>query len=457
MSERVYCALTIDGVALSGRVIEFEVGGVDVSQDHLTGLELHYGSSTGERRTTGTPIRLGRAMIAPVRLMKPTDQATPELYRAHAENRIVAGVFKMFGLDPVTGETLHVFSLTMTDARIASIASSASIRRSARTGRQWSTGWSSCRGRSPISEGLAQRLQRHHQDGGGAIGVGDQPGAADGLRVHLRHHQRHVVGQAEGGGIVDDGDARGDHGRRVRLGEIARDGQQREVELAHRGIGEGLDRRLAEGRFHARAGGAGGGEEPQRGHREGPAPQDIHNFAAHRSGGADNTDTHLLRSHAPVERRRCLADTGPPTNAFRRRPGSRAARGPPITATRLLDEFATVTTTPPPDLSAVKAWPFEEARKVAARVAKSGKGSALFETGYGPSGLPHIGTFGEVARTSWVRHAFGLLSGLPSRLLAFSDDMDGLRKVPDNVPNQEMLARAYRPAGDRHSRPLRHA
>src|SRR5688572_11964883 len=92
------------------------------------------------------------------------------------------------------------------------------------------------------------------------------------------------------------------------------------------------------------------------------------------------------------------------------------------------------------DYSTVKAWPFEEARKVAARVQGSGKGSALFETGYGPSGLPHIGTFGEVARTTWVRNAFTRLTGLPSRLVAFSDDMDGLRKVPDNVPNKEMLA-----------------
>jgi lysyl-tRNA synthetase, class I len=86
-----------------------------------------------------------------------------------------------------------------------------------------------------------------------------------------------------------------------------------------------------------------------------------------------------------------------------------------------------------------KAWPFEEAAKVAARLAATGKQSALFETGYGPSGLPHIGTFGEVARTSWVRHAFTTLTGLPSRLIAFSDDMDGLRKVPDNVPNKDML------------------
>ncbi|HEY3848457.1 MAG TPA: lysine--tRNA ligase [Acetobacteraceae bacterium] len=87
-----------------------------------------------------------------------------------------------------------------------------------------------------------------------------------------------------------------------------------------------------------------------------------------------------------------------------------------------------------------KAWPFEEAAKVAHRLNASHKGHALFETGYGPSGLPHIGTFGEVARTTWVRNAFTALTGLPSRLLAFSDDMDGLRKVPDNVPNRDMLA-----------------
>jgi lysyl-tRNA synthetase class 1 len=86
-----------------------------------------------------------------------------------------------------------------------------------------------------------------------------------------------------------------------------------------------------------------------------------------------------------------------------------------------------------------KAWPFEEARKVAQRLAASGKSHALFETGYGPSGLPHIGTFGEVARTTWVRNAFSRITGLPSKLLAFSDDMDGLRKVPDNVPNKAML------------------
>ena len=90
-----------------------------------------------------------------------------------------------------------------------------------------------------------------------------------------------------------------------------------------------------------------------------------------------------------------------------------------------------------PDLP--RAWPFEEAARVAARVKASGKAVALFETGYGPSGLPHIGTFGEVARTTWVRHAYTTLTGQPARLLAFSDDMDALRKVPDNVPNRDML------------------
>ncbi|MGQ9366824.1 lysine--tRNA ligase [Azospirillum sp. ST 5-10] len=89
-----------------------------------------------------------------------------------------------------------------------------------------------------------------------------------------------------------------------------------------------------------------------------------------------------------------------------------------------------------------KAWPFEEARKLVARFAKTppAKGYVLFETGYGPSGLPHIGTFGEVVRTTMVRHAFQSMSDLPTRLFCFSDDMDGLRKVPDNIPNREMVA-----------------
>ncbi len=88
-----------------------------------------------------------------------------------------------------------------------------------------------------------------------------------------------------------------------------------------------------------------------------------------------------------------------------------------------------------------KAWPFEEARRVLKRYEKAPpeKGYVLFETGYGPSGLPHIGTFGEVLRTTMIRRAFEVISDIPTRLICFSDDMDGMRKVPGNVPNQEML------------------
>src|SRR5262245_66489580 len=92
-----------------------------------------------------------------------------------------------------------------------------------------------------------------------------------------------------------------------------------------------------------------------------------------------------------------------------------------------------------------RAWPFEEARRIIKRLASLKDGAdktVIFETGYGPSGLPHIGTFGEVARTAMVRHAFEVLTEgrRKSRLICFSDDMDGLRKVPDNVPNKDMLA-----------------
>src|SRR5688572_30631676 len=92
-----------------------------------------------------------------------------------------------------------------------------------------------------------------------------------------------------------------------------------------------------------------------------------------------------------------------------------------------------------------RAWPFEEARRLIQRLDKLKGGktkTVIFETGYGPSGLPHIGTFGEVARTSMVRHAFEVLTEgkRKTRLICFSDDMDGLRKVPDNVPNRDMLA-----------------
>ena len=116
----------------------------------------------------------------------------------------------------------------------------------------------------------------------------------------------------------------------------------------------------------------------------------------------------------------------------------------------------------PSDLRALaeqsNAWPFEQAKAIVARLKKSPKDEVLFETGYGPSGLPHIGTFGEVARTTMVRHAFRVLTEdkIKTRLLAFSDDMDGLRKVPDNVPNKELLAAASRQAADQGARSVRH-
>ena len=99
-----------------------------------------------------------------------------------------------------------------------------------------------------------------------------------------------------------------------------------------------------------------------------------------------------------------------------------------------------------PELTAAaadaKAWPFEEAKKILKRYAKAGlPDTVIFETGYGPSGLPHIGTFGEVARTSMVRHAFRILTEdkVKTRLICFSDDLDGMRKIPDNVPDKAAL------------------
>src|SRR4030081_390384 len=88
------------------------------------------------------------------------------------------------------------------------------------------------------------------------------------------------------------------------------------------------------------------------------------------------------------------------------------------------------------------AWPFEQEKAIVARLKKKPKDEVLFETGYGPSGLPHIGTFGEVARTTMVRHAFRVLTDdkVKTRLIAFSDGMECVRKVPDNVPNKDMLA-----------------
>ncbi len=95
----------------------------------------------------------------------------------------------------------------------------------------------------------------------------------------------------------------------------------------------------------------------------------------------------------------------------------------------------------PADIASAKAWPFEEARKLSDRLNRIGHdGVVIFETGYGPSGPPHIGTFGEVARTTMVRRAFELMTGRTTRLISFSDDMDGMRKAPPQLPNQEMLS-----------------
>ncbi len=88
-----------------------------------------------------------------------------------------------------------------------------------------------------------------------------------------------------------------------------------------------------------------------------------------------------------------------------------------------------------------EAWPFTESREILKKRLKiiEKKGYVLFQTGYGPSGLPHIGTFGEVCRTTMVMNAFQRLSSIPVKLFTFSDDMDGLRKVPENIPNKSIL------------------
>ena len=91
------------------------------------------------------------------------------------------------------------------------------------------------------------------------------------------------------------------------------------------------------------------------------------------------------------------------------------------------------------DYEAFKSWPFQEAKKLQKNKQRQNKEIIVFETGYGPSGLPHIGTFGEVSRTNMVRFCFEKITGKKTRLIAFSDDMDGLRKVPENIPNKEII------------------
>ena len=93
------------------------------------------------------------------------------------------------------------------------------------------------------------------------------------------------------------------------------------------------------------------------------------------------------------------------------------------------------------NIEKTNAWPFVEAKKILRERKKyiEKKGKIILQTGYGPSGLPHIGTFGEVARTSMVLNALNQITDIPKEIITFSDDMDGLRKVPDNIPNQEIL------------------
>ena len=93
------------------------------------------------------------------------------------------------------------------------------------------------------------------------------------------------------------------------------------------------------------------------------------------------------------------------------------------------------------NLDKTKAWPFVEAKKILRekKISIEKKGKITLQTGYGPSGLPHIGTFGEVARTSMIVNALNHIIDIPKEIITFSDDMDGLRKVPDNVPDQELL------------------
>ena len=97
------------------------------------------------------------------------------------------------------------------------------------------------------------------------------------------------------------------------------------------------------------------------------------------------------------------------------------------------------------NIDKTNAWPFVEAKKILRERKKfiDQKGKIVLQTGYGPSGLPHIGTFGEVARTAMLVNALNHITDLPKEIITFSDDMDGLRKVPDNVPQKELLEKKF--------------
>ena len=100
------------------------------------------------------------------------------------------------------------------------------------------------------------------------------------------------------------------------------------------------------------------------------------------------------------------------------------------------------------DIQDSNSWPFVEAKKLLRerKLEIEKKGKIILQTGYGPSGLPHIGTFAEVARTSMIVNALNYISDLPKEIITFSDDMDGLRKIPENIPNQGLLKKnLYKP------------
>src|SRR3712207_5984079 len=147
-----------------------------------------------------------------------------------------------------------------------------------------------------------------------------------------------------------------------------------------------------------------------------------------RSGRAQAPQPRLC--HAPSRCRRGLREA---RDKAKRRPSpsddTQGTKGQLLSVPEALREAALVS----------KAWPYEEARKLLKRYPNGPYKPVLFETGYGPSGLPHLGTFQEVARTLMVRHALSEMADWPSRLIAFSDDMDGMRKVPPGVPGQDMM------------------
>ena len=195
-----------------------------------------------------------------------------------------------------------------------------------------------------------------------------------------------------------------------------------------------------------------------------------HDFGPRGSSGLHAT-TEILRRppmrlrHLPLSCRqrvdgRCRGTYGAPAPKFHDFGGTHSSEQHPHRSNRSPMNSLVFTPAHAAASANSRAWPFEEARRLIKRLERLPGGAdktVIFETGYGPSGLPHIGTFGEVARTTMVRHAFELLTEgkRKTRLICFSDDMDGLRKVPTNVPNQAMLHQHLDQAADPRARSVR--